>query len=119
MPWINKEEVEGSFNLTKPRNNTMHTFFNNIISEFCGNLEGMLDGGNYRTTVQALHKLVWKAQYFNSDDVSMLGHGCGGPQYPQFYDTNQKSFKCYHVHMWEAIQVKRVANFCRNHGLLH
>ena len=27
MTWKNKEEVEGSFNLTKPGNNTMHTFF--------------------------------------------------------------------------------------------
>ena len=46
--WINKEEVEGSFNLTKPGNNTMHALFNNNISEFCGNLEGMLDERNYR-----------------------------------------------------------------------
>ena len=29
MTWTNKEEVEGSFNLTKPGNNTMHTFFYN------------------------------------------------------------------------------------------
>ena len=27
MTWTNKEEVKGSFNLTKPGNNTMHTFF--------------------------------------------------------------------------------------------
>ena len=26
MTWTNKEEVEGSFNSTKPGNNTMHTF---------------------------------------------------------------------------------------------
>ena len=43
MTWTNKEEVEGSFNLTKPVNNTMHTFFYNIISEFGVNLEDMLD----------------------------------------------------------------------------
>ena len=43
MTWTNKEKVEGSFNLTKPGNNTMHTFLNNNISEFGGNLEGMLD----------------------------------------------------------------------------
>ena len=47
----NKEEVEGSLNLTKPGNDTMHNFFNNNISEFCGNLEGMLDEEKYRTTV--------------------------------------------------------------------
>ena len=62
MTWKNKEEVEGSFSLTKPGNNTMHTFFYNNISEFGGNLEGMLDEGNYRTTVQTMHKFGWKAQ---------------------------------------------------------
>ena len=34
MTWTSKEEVEGSFNLTKPANNTMHTFFYSNISEF-------------------------------------------------------------------------------------
>ena len=66
----------------------MHTFLNNNISELGGNLEGMLDEGNYRTTVQTMHKFCWKTQYFKSADVSMLGHGCGVSQYPQFYDTN-------------------------------
>ena len=80
--------VEGTFNLTKPGNNTMQTFFYFNISEFGGNLEGILDVGNYRTTVQTMHKFGWKAQYFKSDDVSMLGHGCGVSQYPLFYDTN-------------------------------
>ena len=56
MTCPNKEEVEGSFNLTKPGNNTMHTFFYNSISEFNGNLEGMLDEGNNRTTVQTMQK---------------------------------------------------------------
>ena len=97
----------------------MHTFFYNNISEFGGNLEGILDEGNYRSTVQNMHKISWKAQYFKSTDVSMLGHGFGVSQYPQFYDTNKKNIKCYHVHMWEAIQMKRVTKFCINHGLLH
>ena len=94
MICTNKEEVEGTLNLTKPGNNTMHTLFYSSISEFSGNLEGMLDEGNYRTTVQTMHKLSWKAKYFKSADVSMLGHGCGVSQYPQFYDTNIKKFKC-------------------------
>ena len=55
MTWTNKEEVEGSFNLTKPGNNIMHTFFNINISEFGGDLEGMLDGRNYISTVQNMH----------------------------------------------------------------
>ena len=46
MTWTNEEVVEGSFNLTKPGNITMQTSFNNNISEFGGNLEGMMDEGN-------------------------------------------------------------------------
>ena len=71
----------------------MHTFFNNNISEFGGNLEGMLDEGNYRSTVQNMHKIDCKAQYFKSADVSMLGHGCGVSQYPQFYYTNNNKIQ--------------------------
>ena len=37
-----------------------------------------------------MHKLVCNAQLFNSSDVSMLGHGCGVSQYPQFYDEIKK-----------------------------
>ena len=51
-------------------------------------MEEIIDEGKYRTTVQNIHKLGWKAKYFNSADVSILGHGCGVSQYPQFYDTN-------------------------------
>ena len=63
--------------MTKPVNNTMHTFFYSSISEFGVNLEGMLDEGKYRTTVKTFQKLGWKAQYSKSDYVSILGHGCG------------------------------------------
>ena len=77
MTWTNKEKVEGSFNLTKPGNNTMQTFVFNNTSEFGGHLVGMLDEGNYRSTVQNMHKNGLKAQYFKSADVSMLGHSCG------------------------------------------
>ena len=90
MTWTSTDIVQGSFNLTKPGNNTMHTFLNNNISEFGGNLEGMQDEGNYRSTVRNMHKFGWKAQYFKSADVSMLVHGCGVSQYPQFYDTKTK-----------------------------
>ena len=67
----------------------MHAFFNSNISEFAGNLEGMIDKGTYKTTIHNMHKLSWKSQYLKSADVSMLGHGCGVSQYPQFYDTNK------------------------------
>ena len=53
----------------------------------------MLDEGKYRSTVQNMHKNGWKTQYFKSADVSMLGHGCGVSQYPQFYDTNKKQYQ--------------------------
>ena len=62
--------------IKKTWKNTMHTFFYYNISEFAGNLEGILDEGKYRTIVQSTHKLGWKVQYFKSADVSMLGHGC-------------------------------------------
>ena len=64
----------------------MHTFFNSIISEFDKNLEGIIDEGTYKTTIQNMHKLGWKAQYFKSADLFMLGHGCGVSHYPRFYD---------------------------------
>ena len=53
----------------------MNTFFYSDISEFAGDLEGTLYEGTYRTIKQNMHKLILKAQYFKSDDVSMLGHG--------------------------------------------
>ena len=53
-------------------------------------MEGIIDEGTYRTIKQNIHKLGFKAQYFKSDDVSMLVHGCGISQYPQFYDTKKK-----------------------------
>ena len=62
MTCTKKEEVKGTFNLTKPGNNTMHTFFYSSISEFGGNLEGMMDEGNYRTTLKTMNKLGWKAK---------------------------------------------------------
>ena len=40
-----------------------------------------------RILIMYKHKLVWRSQYFNSSDVSMLVHDCGVSQYPQFYDT--------------------------------
>ena len=96
----------------------MYTLFYSNISEFEGNLEGSLDEGTYKKYIQNMHKLVWKENYSKSADLSMLGHGCGVSQYPQFYDRTKK-IKCYHVHMWEAIQVKRVTNFCKKIISLH
>ena len=103
MTYTDKYYVEGFFNLRKSRRNNMHTLFYSNISGFAGNLEGIIDEGTYKTTIQNMHKLGWKAQFFKSADVLMLGHGCGVPQYPQFYDRIKKYIKYYHVHMWEVI----------------
>ena len=64
----------------------MHTFFYSNISEFSGNLEVMIDEGTYKTNIQNMHDLVWKAQFSKSAGFPMLGHGCGFSPYPQFYD---------------------------------
>ena len=77
MTYPDKEEVEGSFNLETSKNNTMHTFFYSNIYEFAGNLEGILNEGTYKTTVQNMQNIGWKAQFLKSCDVFMLGHGFG------------------------------------------
>ena len=64
----------------------MHTFFYSNISEFDGNLEGMLDEGTYETTIHNMHKIGWKETLLKSADVSMLVYGCGVSQCPQFHD---------------------------------
>ena len=85
MTSTDKEEVEGSFNFKKPRIYNMQTFFYSNISKFSGNLEGILDEETWKTTINNIHKLGWKAQLFKSADVFMLVDGCGVSQYPQFY----------------------------------
>ena len=86
MTTTDKDEVYGSYNLKTSRHNIMYTFFYSNLSEFAGNLEGIIDEGTYKTSIQNMHKLDLKANFFNSFDVSMLGYGCGVSQYPQFYD---------------------------------
>ena len=67
----------------------MYTLFHSNLSKFAGNLEGIHDEGKYKTSVQNMHRIGWKGNYFKSDDVSMLGHCCGVSQYPQFYYINK------------------------------
>ena len=43
MTITDKYDVEGSFNLKTSRHDIMYNFLNSDISEFAGNLEGMLD----------------------------------------------------------------------------
>ena len=93
MTSTDKYAVEGSFNLTTLRHNTMHNLFYSDIYEFAGSLQGILDEGTYKTTIQNMRKIGWKAQLFKYADVSMLGHGFGVSQYPQFYDRNKKKYQ--------------------------
>ena len=44
----------------------MHALFYSNISEFSGNLEGMLDEGTYKKTMQNMHNIVWKAQFYTT-----------------------------------------------------
>ena len=106
-------------NFRAPSIKKIQTLFYSNISKFAGNLEGMNDEGTYKTTIHNMHKLGWKAQFFKSADVLILGHGCGVSHYLQFYDRIKIYIKCYHVHMWGVVQVKRVTNSCTNHGILH
>ena len=91
MTNMDREDVEGSLNLKTSRHNIMYTLFYSNISEFSGDLEGMINEGTYKTTIINMHKLGWEANYFKSAHVSMLGHGCGISQYPQFYDRTKKN----------------------------
>ena len=47
------------------------------------------DEGTYKTSIQNMHKLGWKVNYFNSAGISMFSHGCGVSQYPQFNDRTK------------------------------
>ena len=91
MTTTNEYEVEGSFNLRKPRHNIMYTLFYSNISEFAVNPEGIIYEETCKTSIGNMHKLVWEANYFKPSDVSMLVHGCGVSLYPQFYDITKKS----------------------------
>ena len=118
MITIDRKDDEGSFNLKTSRQNIIYNLFYSNISEFSGYLEGIINEVTYKTILQNLQKRGWKGNYFKSYCVSMVGSGWGVSHYPQFYDRNNKNIKCYHVHMWEAVQVKRVTNFSKSHGLL-
>ena len=115
--WTNKEEVEGSFNLTKPGNNTMHTFFIILylslveIWKVCWMRE--ITDQQYKICT----KLVGR---HNTSSLMMFQYWVMVVVFQDIFSfmIPIKNIKCYHVHMWEAIQVKRVTKFCSNHGLL-
>ena len=94
--------------IKKYRNNNMHTFFYYNISEFAGNLEGIIDEVTYKTTIQNMHKFVGR-----HNSSSQLIYQCWD-MVVMFYNILsfmtklKRNIKCYHIHMWEAILVKRL-----------
>ena len=48
---------------------------------------------NYNRTIRKLHDASWKNSYLPSSDVSMLGYGCGVPQYHQSYDKKLDKYQ--------------------------
>ena len=68
------------------------------------NLQVKLKDKTYKTTIQNMHKHGWKAQFFKSADVLMLGHGCCVSLYTQFYDILKIYIKYYHVHMYNLFR---------------
>ena len=47
----------------------MHNLFYSNISEFSENLQVILNEGTYKTVLNNMHNLGWKAQLFKSIDV--------------------------------------------------
>ena len=97
----------------------MHNLFYSNISELAGNWEGMLDEGTYKTTIQNMQKLGWKAQFFTSSDVSMLSPGCGVSQYPHFDDTIKNKYQILPRPYVGSYIYEKGNQFFTNHGLLH
>ena len=58
------------------------------LNENGNNIYEKLNDKNYKRKVKRLHDAGLEKQFFTSDDVTMLGHGYGVSQYPQFYDQN-------------------------------
>ena len=47
----------------------MYNLFDWNISEFSGDLEGMIDEETYKGSIKNIHKICWKENYFKSADV--------------------------------------------------
>ena len=119
MTTTDKDEVEGSFNLKTYRHNIMYTLFYSNISEFYGNFQGMLDEGIHKTSIQTMNKICWKANYFNSDDVSILGSGCGASRFHQFYEKKKKKYQLLPHSYLDIYSVERVTIFFKKHEFFH
>ena len=97
----------------------MHTLFYSNISDIDVNLQGTLGEVTYKTTLQNIHKLEWKAQFLKSADVFMLGHGCGVSQHPQVYDRIKKKYQMLPRPYVGSYSGSKGHQFFKNHGFLH
>ena len=66
-----------------------------------------------------MHKLGWKAQFFKSIDVPMLGHGYGVSQYSKFYDRIKNIYQLLPRPYKRIYSGDKCHQFFKNHGLLH
>ena len=71
----------------------------------------MLDEVTCKTSIQNVHKIGWKKKKFKCVDVSMLGHGYGVSQYPQFYDKIIEKYQMLLRLYVGSYSGKRVTNF--------
>ena len=60
-----------------------------------------------------MHKIGWKAYYFNSADVSRLVHGCGVLQLSQFYKTIKNKYQLLPRPYVGNYEVEKGNNFLR------
>ena len=81
------KDIGGTFVVKSRGQNIQGCFFFRQLSlnEDDKKLEEQLNYINYNKTVKKLHDSGWKNIYFTSDDVYMLGYGCGVSRQPQFY----------------------------------
>ena len=66
-----------------------------------------------------MHRLGWKARFFNSAGVLMLGPGCGVSQYPQFDDTIKNKYQILPRPYVGSYIYEKGNQYFKNHGLLH
>ena len=64
----------------------MHTFFYSNIFSLLKIWKKCLMREHTKQSYRICTNFGWKAQFFKTADVSILGHGYDVSQYPQFYD---------------------------------
>ena len=79
----------------------------------------MLYEGTYKTTIQNMHKIGYKEQFFKSAGVSMLDHGCCVSQYPQLYDSIKYIYIMLPCPYVGSYMGEKGHQFLQNYGLLH